>query len=87
MSRKHQHLLHTILHDPMACNLHWRDVEALLLHLGASIAPSHGARFKVMLNEYEFFIHYPGHHNEVLRMDVKHLRENLLHAGIEKQDA
>jgi hypothetical protein len=82
MSRKHLHLLETILQNPMACNLHWRDVEAMILHLGGIISPSHGARFKVVLNGHEFFLHHPAHGNEVQRLDIKHLRHELIAAGI-----
>ncbi|MDR1849201.1 MAG: type II toxin-antitoxin system HicA family toxin [Zoogloeaceae bacterium] len=86
MSRKHRTLLDTILHNPVACNLHWRDVEALLLYLGATIEPSHGARFKATLNGREFFFHHPGHSNEMSRMEIKRLRGELIGAGIDRAE-
>ena len=37
MSHKHEQLLRTIFHDPISGNVHWRDVESLLKHVGASL--------------------------------------------------
>ena len=37
MSNKHLHLLQNIYHDPPSSNIHWREVESLLTHLGATI--------------------------------------------------
>lgn len=82
MSHKHLHTLESIFHDPLPHNLQWREVESLLNNLGAQIEPSHGARFKVLLNGHEFILHHPHHSNEFARPDVKHLRECLAAAGV-----
>ena len=82
MSHKHLHTLESIFHDPLPHNLQWREVESLLNNLGAQIDPSHGARFKVLLNGHEFILHHPHHGNELARQDVKHLREYLTAAGV-----
>lgn len=37
MSHKHQNLLHSICQGPLPSNVHWREVESLLHHLGATI--------------------------------------------------
>ena len=37
MSHKHLHLLQTIYHDPISANIHWREIESLLTHLGATV--------------------------------------------------
>ncbi len=82
MSHKHDQLLRTVFHDPISGNLHWREVASLLQHLGATLAPAHGARFKVTLNGVEGFLHHPHHSNVLLREHVKALREFLLRAGV-----
>ena len=82
MSHKHQALLSTIFQDPLPANIHWREVESLLSHLGATIEPSHGARFKVSLNTASDFLHHPHHNNECSRDLLKQVREFLAHAGI-----
>ena len=59
MSHKHASLMRSIFQDPPSANIHWREIESLLHHLGAEVEPSHGARFKVTLNKVEAFLHHP----------------------------
>lgn len=82
MSHKHQVLLRTIFQDPLPANVHWREVESLLSHLGATIEPSHGARFKISLNRVSEFIHHPHHSSDCSRELIKQVREFLAHAGV-----
>ncbi|MBR0564678.1 type II toxin-antitoxin system HicA family toxin [Azoarcus sp. L1K30] len=82
MSHKHLNLLRTIFQDPINGNIHWREIEALLIHLGASVEPAHGARFRVLLNRVEFFLHQPHHSSTCTKQDIKMLRENLSRAGV-----
>lgn len=83
MSHKHTaQLLRSLFHDPAPANLHWREVESLLNHLGAEISPAHGARFRVVLNGQEGFLHHPHHGNTLDRLGVKTLREFLARAGV-----
>lgn len=82
MGQKHTNLLRSILHDAPSANTHWREIEAMLHHVGAEIEPSHGARFKVTLNGVTDFLHHP-HHSSVCSRDlIKHLRDFLTHAGV-----
>ncbi len=81
MSHKHLHLLQSIYHDPISANIHWREIESLLNHLGASIEAAHGARFRVVLNRVEVFLHL--HHSSTCtKQEVKQVREFLAHAGV-----
>lgn len=82
MSHKHLHLLQSIYHDPVSANIHWREVESLLTHLGATVEPSHGARFRIVLNRVEGFLHHPHNSNTCSKQDIKTLREFLAHAGV-----
>jgi len=82
MSHRHENLLRTIFRDPISGNIHCREVESLLGHLGATVEPAHGARFRVVLNGHEGFHHHPHHSNVLGRQDEKHLREFLAHARI-----
>ena len=82
MSHKHINLLRALFQDNHAANIHWREVESLLNHLGAQVEPSHGARFKVTLNGATDFLHHPHHGNECTRDLIKQIRDFLLHAGI-----
>jgi acetamidase/formamidase len=37
MTRHHANLIRTIFHDPPSGNVHWRDIESLLRHVGVSL--------------------------------------------------
>ncbi len=82
MSHKHLALLRSIYHDPVCANLHWREIESLLHHLGASVEPAHGSRVRMLLNGVEGFLSHPHHGQACARQDVKHLRELLARAGV-----
>ena len=82
MSHKHANLLRSIFHDPLPANLHWREIESLLHHLGADVEPAGGARFKVTLNKVEVFLHHPHNSNTCSKVEIKVLREFLIHAGV-----
>jgi hypothetical protein len=81
MSHKHEQLLKLIFHDPISGNIHWREIESLLNHLGAEMEPLSGARIRVKLNRAEGILHRP-HHSNVLNVQaIKHLRDYLGRAG------
>ena len=82
MSHKHYALLCTIFQDPPPASIHWREVESLLHHVGATVEPSHGARYKVSLNRASEFIHHPHHNSDCSRDLIKQVREFLAHAGV-----
>lgn len=82
MSHKHDQLLKALFHDPVSGNIHWREVASLLHHLGARVEPAHGARFKVVLNGVEGFLHHPHHSNVLTRDHIKAVREFLSRAGV-----
>jgi len=82
MSNKHTSLLNAIFHDPVSGNIHWREIESLLRHQGASISPAHGARFHVTLNGFECFLHHPHQGNVCDKNLIKYLREFLARAGV-----
>ncbi len=78
----HLTVLRTIFQEPLKANIHWREIESLLHHLGATIEPTHGARFRVTLNNHETILHHPHHGNECTKQDIKQLRDYLSQAGI-----
>lgn len=82
MSHKHAHLLQAIFSDPPSGNIHWREIESLLRHLGAEIETGHGARFRIVLNRIEFFLHHPHNSSTCSKQDIKLLREYLARAGV-----
>lgn len=82
MGRKHHRVLSAILDGPVSGNIHWREIESLLRHLGAQIEPGHGARMRVVLNGVEGTLHVPHHSGVCDKNDVRHLRDFLNEAGV-----
>ncbi|NRF67584.1 type II toxin-antitoxin system HicA family toxin [Aquincola sp. S2] len=82
MSRHTINLLRTIFHDPPSANVHWRDIESLLRHVGAELEPLSGARVRVTLNRMEGILHRPHHSNVMDARALVHLREFLARAGV-----
>lgn len=82
MSRRAANLLRLIFHDPPSGNIHWRDVESLLKHVGASLEPISGARVRVKLNRMEGILHRPHHSNVLDSSGLIHVREFLARAGV-----
>lgn len=82
MSHKHERLLEAIFQDPVSGNIHWREVESLLHHLGAAVESAHGARVRVVLNGVEGFLHRPHHSSACTKQEVRHLREYLASARV-----
>ncbi len=78
----HLNVLRAIFQDPISGNIHWREVESLLQHLGANVEPSHGARFHVVLNKVEGILHHPHHGGVCSKQEIKHVREYLVRAGV-----
>jgi hypothetical protein len=82
MSHKHDQFIRAIFQDPISANIHWREVESFLHHLGAEVEPIEGTRFKVVLNGVEGILHRPHHSSECTRQEIKHLREYLASARV-----
>ena len=82
MSHKHLHLLQTIFHDPVSANIHWREIESLLTHLGAEVEAVHGARVRVVLNRVEVFLHHPHNSSTCSKQEIQQVREFLARAGV-----
>jgi len=82
MSHKHKRVLSSILQEPVSGNIHWREVESLLNHLGANPEPAHGARVRVVINGVEGMLCRPHHSGVCSKQDIRHLQNYLVSAGI-----
>lgn len=82
MSRHHRNLLRSIFHDPPSGNIHWRDVESLLKHVGTTLEPLSGTRIRATLNRFESVLHRPHHSNTLDTSSLMHLREFLARGGM-----
>jgi len=59
MKRKHQRTLELIFAHPTSGNIHWRDIEALFVELGAEVSEREGSRVAVVLFEEVRVFHRP----------------------------
>ncbi|HEY5791442.1 MAG TPA: type II toxin-antitoxin system HicA family toxin [Gammaproteobacteria bacterium] len=82
MSHKHAHLLNALFQDPPSGNIHWREIESLLHHLGATTENLSGNRLKVVLNGVEGVLHRPHQGHTLARPEVQHLRGYLASARV-----
>jgi hypothetical protein len=82
MSNKHRKLLQTIYAEPISGNIHWREVESLLRHLGAETISLHGNNLHLKLNRHEGMLHKPHHSSACSKQEVRHLRGFLAAAGV-----
>jgi hypothetical protein len=82
MSRHHANLIRSIFHDPPSGNVHWREIESLLRHVGAELESLSGARIRVTLNRMESVLHRPHHSNVLDTSSLVHLRGFLARAGV-----
>lgn len=82
MSRHHANLIRSVFHDPPSGNVHWREIESLLKHVGASLEPISGARICATLNRMEDVLHRRHHSNVLDAKSHLHLRGFLARAGV-----
>jgi HicA toxin of bacterial toxin-antitoxin, len=83
MRRRHYATLCAIFEDPVKSNIHWQDIEAMLLHLGAELSEGRGSRVRIALNDRVATFHRPHPQKETDKGSVKSMREFLANAGVE----
>jgi hypothetical protein len=82
MSKKHQKVLESIFSDHISGNIHWKEIEALLKHIGATFSETKGARLLVRLNGAEITLHRPHHRAAMSKIDIHNLRRFIQAANI-----
>ncbi len=83
MKRKHQKTLEAIFARPVSANIHWRDIEALFVELGAEVSEREGSRVAVVLfNEVRVF-HRPHPSPSTDKGAVASIRKWLEQHGVE----
>ena len=82
MKRKHQKTLELIFSHPVSANIQWRDIEALLLELGATISEREGSRICVVLFDEVRVFHRPHPSPNTDKGAVASVREWLKAKGV-----
>ena len=80
-SRRYKTLV-AVFRQPPPANLQWRAIESLLLNLGFIIEQSRGSAISFVRNDAIFTTHRPHRRNELLREQVKDLKQFLEGIGI-----
>jgi hypothetical protein len=84
MASKHQKTVEAIFASPIRATIPWRDIEAMLGSLGATITEREGSRILVELNKVEAVFHRPHPRKETQAYIVRNLRSFLHDAGIKR---
>ncbi len=83
MKRKHQKTLEAIFARPVSANIHWRDIEALLVELGAEVSEREGSRVAVVLFREVRVFHRPHPSPSTDKGAVASIRKWLEQHGVE----
>ena len=81
MNAGHRKTLAAIFTDPVGGSIRWRDVEALLLALGAEMSEGSGSRVRFTIAGRTLFLHRPHPSPDTKRWAVREIREFLKDAG------
>ncbi len=82
MSKKHQKILEQIFQNPVQSSIAWKDIEAMLVSLGAEISEGNGSRVRIALNDVRAVFHRPHPQKETDKGAVVSMRRFLKEANI-----
>ena len=82
MDNKHRKTLEAIFEKPERANLDWKDIEAMLIALGAEISEGNGSRVRVALKGVRAVFHRPHPQKETNKGAVKSVLKFLEAAGV-----
>ena len=82
LSKKHRTTLSAIFAHPVRSNIHWRDIENLLIALGAKISEGNGSRIRIYLNDIIAVFHRPHPQKEIDKGAVNSMKRFLENAGV-----
>ena len=82
MDNKHRKTLEAIFEKPERVNLDWKDIESMLVALGAEISEGNGSRVRVALKGVRAVFHRPHPQKETNKGALKSVRKFLEVAGV-----
>jgi len=82
VDRKHRKTLEAIFEKPERATIAWRDIETLLIALGAEISEGRGSRVRIALKDVRAVFHRPHPRKETNKGAVKSVRRFLEAAGV-----
>lgn len=82
MNKRHQRTLNSIFAQTISGNIKWRNVEALLKNLGATLSERAGSRVAVSLEGRIAYFHRPHPSPNMDKGAIRDLRKFLQSVGI-----
>jgi hypothetical protein len=82
MKAAHRLTLDKIFANPVSASIKWRDVEALLVALGAEVSEGGGSRVRFTIADQTLFLHRPHPSPDTKRWAIRDIREFLTNVGI-----
>lgn len=83
MKTKHKRVLEKLFETPVSSSIIWKDIELLLVALGAELSEGRGSRVRIALNGMRAVFHRPHPKKETDKGAVVSMRRLLKRAGIE----
>ncbi len=78
--------LQDVFATPAKSNIPWRDIEKMLLALGAEVSEGSGSRVRIALNEVRAVFHRPHPRKETDKGAVVSMKRFLLSANITPEE-
>ena len=82
LNKKQQKTLVKLFEQPVRSDISWKDIESLLLALGAEISEGRGSRVRVALNEVRAVFHRSHPQPQTDKGAVASMRRFLTEAGV-----
>jgi hypothetical protein len=82
MNAKNKKTLNDIFSRPVLSSIQWKDIESLLISIGAEISEGEGSRIRIKLNNIRAVFHRPHPKKETDKGAVASMRRFLENAGI-----
>ncbi|MGE3920086.1 MAG: type II toxin-antitoxin system HicA family toxin [Gammaproteobacteria bacterium] len=82
MKTKHYEVLKSIFKNPIQSSIVWKDIELMLIALGAELSEGRGSRVRIALNGVRAVFHRPHPRKETDKGAVVSMRRFLIEAGI-----
>ncbi|MCB0065412.1 MAG: type II toxin-antitoxin system HicA family toxin [Caldilineaceae bacterium] len=82
MNSRQRKTLEAIYERPERADINWRDIENLLVALGAELTEGRGSRVRIALNGVRSVFHRPHPQRETDKGAVRSMRRFLQEAGV-----
>lgn len=82
MNAKHKKVLKNIFETPVSSSIIWKDIELMLIALGAEVTEGNGSRVRIALNGIRAVFHRPHPKKETDKGAVVSMKRFLKEAGV-----